>query len=312
DELILTWAADSGSGRPRRPSPFIAEALDLPAATPAMPDREARLQRLAALEGSPPAQAASARRVAPDGTLTLSFSALDDYLGCPARYRLRHVLGVPVPPHHALAYGTALHAAVAAFGQQRQKGRTMSEQELLDVFASHWSPEGFLSREHEEARFDAGREALRRFHAAQLAEGAPVPAGVEEGFSFELDGVRLRGRFDRVDETAAGVVITDFKSSDVRDPLKAKARARDSLQLAIYALAHEAATGTLPAAVQLHFLDSGLVGRVAPEPARLAKARQRIARAAEGIGAGEFAATPDQLGCGYCPFRDICPDSAAR
>ncbi|HET7678223.1 MAG TPA: ATP-dependent helicase, partial [Candidatus Limnocylindrales bacterium] len=47
DELILTWAADSGSGRPRRPSPFIAEALDLPAATPAMPDREARLQRLA-------------------------------------------------------------------------------------------------------------------------------------------------------------------------------------------------------------------------------------------------------------------------
>ena len=36
------------------------------------------------------------------------------------------------------------------------------------------------------------------------------------------------------------VVITDYKSSDVRDPANARERARDSLQLTIYAMALQA------------------------------------------------------------------------
>ena len=68
------------------------------------------------------------------------------------------------------------------------------------------------------------------------------------------------------------VTITDYKSSDVRDPAKARQRARDSLQLQIYAMGYEAMTGRLPDAVALHFLESGLVGRVEVDPKRLAKA----------------------------------------
>ena len=71
------------------------------------------------------------------------------------------------------------------------------------------------------------------------------------------------------------VTITDYKSSDVRDPVKARQRARDSLQLQIYAMGYEAMTGRLPDAVALHFLESGLVGEVAVDPKRLAKAATR-------------------------------------
>jgi hypothetical protein len=63
--------------------------------------------------------------------------------------------------------------------------------------------------------------------------------------------------------------------------------------------------------VQLHFVDSGVVGRAIPEPARLAKSRGRIGAAADGIRAGAVEARPDYLACGYCPFRDICPQSVA-
>jgi len=106
------------------------------------------------------------------------------------------------------------------------------------------------------------------------------------------------------------VTITDYKSSDVRDPAVARQRARESLQLAIYALAYQAQTGRLPDAVQLWFLDSGVVGRAELDPKRLAKARGRIAQASEGIRARDFTARPDPLACGYCPYRDICPSSA--
>jgi DNA helicase-2/ATP-dependent DNA helicase PcrA len=108
------------------------------------------------------------------------------------------------------------------------------------------------------------------------------------------------------------VTITDYKTSDVRDPAKARQRARDSLQLQIYAMGYEAMTGRLPDQVALHFLDSGLVGKVDVDPTRVAKARARIATVAAGIRAGEFEATPDPMACSYCPFRDICPSSAAR
>jgi DNA helicase-2/ATP-dependent DNA helicase PcrA len=108
------------------------------------------------------------------------------------------------------------------------------------------------------------------------------------------------------------VTITDYKTSDVRDPVKARQRARESLQLQIYAMGYEAMTGRLPDQVALHFLDSGLVGRGEGDPKRVAKARARISEAATGIRAGRFEATPDPMACSYCPFRDICPSSAAR
>jgi hypothetical protein len=108
------------------------------------------------------------------------------------------------------------------------------------------------------------------------------------------------------------VVITDYKSSDVRDPAKARQRARDSLQLSIYAMGYEAMTGRLPDAVALSFLETGLVGTSAVDRKRIDKARVSIRSAAAGIRAGSFAAKPDHMACGYCAFREICPASVAR
>ncbi len=176
---------------------------------------------------------------------------------------------------------------------------------------AHWSGEGFLSRDHEEARYAAARTAVLDFRATDLAANAPPAAAIEARFSVTLDGVRLDGRYDRVDRSVDGVVITDYKSSDVRDPTRARQRARESLQLAIYALAHEATEGQLPAAVQLHFLESGIVGRVPIEDKRLESARTKVRIVADGIRAEAFEPRPDVVTCRSCPFRRICPASAA-
>jgi DNA helicase-2/ATP-dependent DNA helicase PcrA len=198
-----------------------------------------------------------------------------------------------------------------------------------------------MSRDHEEARLAAGRAALRRFREAQLQPDAVIPTYVEREFSFTLGGDRVRGRWDRVDVVpveegsvapavtvatpSADVVsptlgmlgpervtITDYKSSDVRDPAKARQRARDSLQLQIYAMGYEAMTGRLPDAIALHFLESGLIGKVDVDPRRLAKAREKISQAAAGMRARDYTPRPDYLACTYCAFRDICPASVAR
>ena len=131
--------------------------------------------------------------------LSLSFYQVDDYLTCPRKYQYAHVLRVPLSPHHALVYGSALHRAVQLFHQRHARGHVMSEAELDEVLDAAWSNEGFVSRDHEEARLEAGRQALRRFRTAQLEPGAVIPTYVEREFSFSLGGDRVRGRWDRVD-----------------------------------------------------------------------------------------------------------------
>jgi DNA helicase II / ATP-dependent DNA helicase PcrA len=351
DELILSHANESPTGRARRVSQFVTEALDLPTAGfrgesfPSMTHTSGPLQRIAAADA--PAEPPEAERLPIEGPLTLSHSAIDDYLTCPLRYKYSQVVRVPTTPHHSMVYGAALHQAVQEFHRSQARGRPLTEAELLEAFEKAWTNEGFVSREHEQARLEAGRDALRRFRESQLQPDAIVPAWVEREFAFALGGDRVRGRFDRVDivpiaepsaSVAGGahevadsptllradvvepmlellgpeeVTITDYKTSDVRDPAVARQRARESLQLQIYAMAYEAMTGRLPDAVQLHFLDSGLVGRAEVDPARLEKARGRIAAAAAGIRARDYTPRPSALSCSYCPFRDICPSSAA-
>ncbi|MEA2674341.1 MAG: ATP-dependent helicase UvrD/PcrA, partial [Chloroflexota bacterium] len=352
DELILSHSSESAGGRARRVSPFVTEALDLPTAGfngdafPSAVHARSPFERITAAE--PRGAAPEASQLPIQGPLMLSHSAIDDYLTCPLRYKYAQVVRVPTAPHHSMVYGAALHQAVQEFHRSQARGKPLTEAELLAAFDKAWSNEGFVSREHETARLEAGRAALRRFRESQLEPGTVVPAWVEREFTFALGGDRVRGRFDRVDivpvatksESVTGllgdgdgtpsvfradvvepmlellgpeeVTITDYKSSDVRDPAVAKQKARDSLQLQIYAMAYEAMTGRLPDAVQLHFLDSGLVGRAEVEPARLEKARAKIATAAAGMRARDYTPKPGVLACTYCPFRDICPSSAAR
>ncbi len=185
DELILSHAADYGGARARRISPFVLEALDLPstAGTPgAGAVAPTPAQRLASFEAAATRPEPPRGRI--DEPLSLSFYQIDDYLTCPLKYKYAHVLRVPLAPHHAIVYGAALHKAVQVFHQRHARGQVMSEAELDEVFEAAWSNEGFVSREHEEARLEAGRQALRRFRAAQLEPGAVIPTYVEREFSF--------------------------------------------------------------------------------------------------------------------------------
>ena len=242
DELILSHAADYGGARARRVSPFVLEALDLPGRRrrARAPGRaNARRHRAAGrLRGATASR--RPRRLGPiEEPLSLSFYQIDDYLTCPLKYKYAHVLRVPLAPHHAIIYGAALHKAVQLFHQRHAKGQVMTEAELEASFTLAWSNEGFVSREHEEARLEAGRAALRRFRAAQLQPDAVIPTYVEREFSFQLGGDRVRGRWDRVDvvplaegsadasHDAPSLPAADQRRRRLADPRDARAGARD-------------------------------------------------------------------------------------
>jgi DNA helicase-2/ATP-dependent DNA helicase PcrA len=314
EALHLTSAHDYGGRRTRKPSQFVLEALDLPRDTPRSvklsPQEELRAFAPPADtggEGDPP--------VPPDAVLELSHRQVDDYETCPLKYRYVHVLRVPIRRHHTVVYGETLHRVVEHYLRRRAAGLYTSLEDLLDTYEREWRNEGFLTWAHEAARRDAGRAAVRRFWHEEEAAGTR-PTHVEREFGVSLADVggptRIRGRWDRVDETEQGAVIVDYKSSDVREAERADVRAEDSLQLQIYALVWRALNGRLPARVELRFLESGVVGRHTPTDEDAERALEAIRAAAAGIRARRFAATPSYQVCRYCAYRQICPDTASR
>src|SRR6266704_3288857 len=286
DELVMTSAADYGTARPRKVSRFAVEALDLPSPPPVpavpLPD---------------------------DEVLRLSFGQIDDYETCPLKYRYVHLWRVPLLAHHRVVYGSAVHKAVQQLFKARVEGRSFGEEDLVQAFRAAWVSEGFLSREHEEERLRAGDQTLRRFYQ-QEAKDPLRPTKVEEEFAFYVDRNLLQGRYDLVVERGGQVSILDFKTGAVDDPKKARQKAKESLQLDLYALAHLRTVGRLPEWVELRFLESGLAAGKRPTADEAAATESRIREAAALIRRREFPATPSYLACGQCAFRDICPHTA--
>ncbi len=310
ERVYMTSAEDMGGKRNWKVSQFVLEALDLPKDA-TRPFRARPIEELKRHAPPPELPSAHLAPIPESEPLAISHKQVDDYETCPLKYHYVHILRIPLRQHHAIVYGSALHRAVEFYLRRRVAGNFTPLEDLLRAFDDAWRNEGFLTREHEEQRKRAGIAALTRFYHEEEASGQK-PADVEREFGFNLGPNRVRGRFDRVDDTPEGLVIVDYKSSDVTEQKAADKRVRDSLQLKIYALAEKEMTGRLPARVELRFLESGLTGRYVPTENDLAEARQAIELAAAGIRARRFEATPGYQVCRYCAYNQICPSTATR
>ena len=309
DRLFFTSAVDYGGARGRKVSPFVLEALDRPHVDRVnlKSSAEEKIRRFAPVEEGPPEGLAP---LPEDRTILLSHYQVDDYLTCPLKYKYVHILRVPILEHHTVVYGKSLHKAIEYYHERKVQNLPASLGDLVRIFEGSWKSVGFLSRDHEEQRFSAGKEALRAFFESEEASGI-VPKRVEERFSFTLENNRVEGRWDRVDERDGNIVIVDFKSSEVYQQEAADKRAEDSLQLAIYAMAYLRSFDVMPAATELRFLESGLIGRADVTEKRLSRTGEQILTAAAGIRRRDYAGKPSYQSCRFCAYTDVCP-SAVR
>jgi len=317
DELFLTSARDFGTDRIRKVSRFVVEALELNPKT-ISPVKSSSLE---SIERHAPAQAELALPtdllgdpLSDQKPLQLSYYKIDDYLTCPLKYKYNHILrwSKLLYQHHTVIYGAALHQAITAYLNAKIDGKQPTLEDLHREFEARWNIRGFIGfidREHEEQRFAAGKAALKQFYEQEERAGV-LPTSVEYSFRIPIGPNTVTGRWDRLDERDGRAVIIDYKSSAVQDQKKADKEAGISLQLSIYALAYHAKHGRPPDEVQLHFLESGLIGRAQRDDDDLEKTKETILNVAEGIRAANFEATPTYLACQYCTYRQVCPHTA--
>ncbi|MBS3818510.1 ATP-dependent helicase [bacterium] len=304
--LYLTWAKDYGLKRLKKVSPFVLEALDL-SHKPEKTIRSSALEeikRYAPKVESPEAMP----KVKEKRVLQLSFFQVNDYLTCPLKYKFRHLLKIPVLPHHNLVFGRVLHRLIYYYLTQRMAGKKITEKDLIEEYENQWVNEGFLSREHEEMRKKAGEKALRLFYRREEASDS-IPWYLERNFWWRTGNVKFVGRWDRVDHREKGAVIIDFKATEVKDQKNADKKARESLQMDLYALSFIHTQDIPLLETQLYFLESDIIGRAQKGDKDLNKASEKIHKAEEGIRRENFEAQPNWHHCNLCEFKSICPSS---
>ncbi|MBC3190217.1 PD-(D/E)XK nuclease family protein [Pseudonocardia sp. C8] len=244
---------------------------------------------------------------------------LDTWHACPRRYRMLHV-DRPAPARGgAFAHttlGAVVHLALRSLARLPAHRRTPAEAAAL--VGRHWSDEGFADRAQAARYRDRAGDWLAA--AAEGPAGRAEPVAVERWVSAPAGGLLVEGRIDRLDDDGAGgLTVVDFKTGR-RVP--SAADARDSRQLALYAVAAGHVFRRPCRRVELHHVPSGTVAGWEHDDASLdahvASAEAAVAAAAGATaelagGADPGSAFPVRTGahCGTCPVRRHCPEGRA-
>lgn len=311
EELYLTSADDYGGKRIRKPSQFVLEALGKKSLEEIEKKKSAAIESIKRFAPAKESPKSALQKLPADKLITLSYYQIDDYLTCPLKYKYVNILRVPIMEHHTVIYGRAMHEAVSRYFLRRLNNEKVKMEELLDCFETNFDPQGFLDVNHQEERFRIGREALVRFYKDEERRNS-TPKFIEKDFSFIIGDNKISGRFDRIDMEADGAVIMDFKTSEVKTQKDADKRVKENKQLALYGLGYQHIFGVLPLAVELYFLESGIIGRHELSEANLEDIKEDILKVSAGIRQQEYPAKPEYKACTYCAYNQICPSAVIR
>jgi len=311
EELYLTSADDYGGKRLRKPSQFVLEALGKKVVEEIEKKKTAAIESIKSFAPVKELPKAALQEIPEDKLITLSYYQIDDYLTCPLKYKYVNILRVPIMEHHTVIYGRAMHEAVSHYLLRKLKGEKVSMDELLDCFEASFDPQGFLDANHQEERFRIGREALSRFYKDEERRNSK-PESIEKDFSFVIGDNKITGRFDRIDMRDDGAVIMDFKTSEIKTQKDADKRVKENKQLILYALAYQHIFGVLPVAVELYFLESGIIGRHKVTEDKLEEVKEDILIVSKGIRQQKYPAKPEYKACTYCAYNQICPSAVIR
>lgn len=159
---------------------------------------------------------------------TISVTKFRDYLMCPFRFYLKHILKMdPFDSEKssmdALEFGSMVHAALKAMADTPEMARSENETELAAFLGSHaeeWVNKKLGTTPSLPAiiALNAAKQRLRgvAHRQVELTRNGWEIIQSEQKFSAELNGMKINGIIDRIDRHQdSGIIrIIDYKTSD--------------------------------------------------------------------------------------------------
>lgn len=244
---------------------------------------------------------------------TLSPSRASDFKRCPQLFKYKSIERLPEPTTVYQARGTAAHAALEGLYDMDPAERT--PEALYDLFRSVWSQmrheeeyADLFADVAEERAWGVATMGLLRNYFAVEDPTAIIPMERELDLTEELDGMRIRGILDRMDETPDGeLVILDYKTGKA-PPQRFAEEAFFAMK--IYAVLIRHRTGRTPKELRLLYLTGPNLLTRAVDDAMLDAMAAEMRGLWDAINAAiandDFPTRTSRL-CDWCYFKPICP-----
>ncbi len=318
DTVLVTWQVDRG-GEKVLLSPYLEMLRALHALAYADDLAEGELRRYLAAEQVRAGDLPQAISPAPSVVIemvpgSVSISAYNSLVACPYQFHARHILRLNELDEvqegiEKRDYGERVHDILRRFherypcvsdqpvAEMDAALRLISGRVFADLLQQDFTARAWL------ARWFAALPAYLRWQSDNETQGWRY-AEAESGFELELDGVRLRGRIDRLDVNEQEKRVLDYKAQSdqqLRDKLREPG---EDVQLACYAYAYKASAAAFVS------IESGKVKAVEPkhDVAQLAQLNvARLQQVMERIrGGAGLPANGIEHACRYCEMRGVC------
>ncbi len=269
----------------------------------------------------------------------LSPSKITTYKGCSFSYYLKYVMHERVPSNVRLMFGKNIHYLLERFYNVNYK----SEESFIKFWKYYWTSgiagdflkgrekknletEDFKLKENFIVKIGnhvdlgpeplgvffgymkTGENILRKFYSRHKHLPPPIEKEKAFGFKkdepFDIEGVLVRGVFDRIDKNEKGFYITDYKT-DKNSPEKDSFVLHRNPQFTIYSYAFRKLFGEQEQAILYYHLRSGDVFKTYRSEKDFEYMKRLVNEVAEGISKDHF--VPHYgYHCNFCDLKSAC------
>lgn len=243
--------------------------------------------------------------------MRISYSALETFTTCPAKYKFQYLDRLPAPKSKEAVFGTLIHELLKMFHEPTRTS-PLTEEELLKNFTEKWEPDIYEDSQEEAFAFHQGVEMLKnyyrqnqelKFNVVNLETFFEAPISDREEFH------QITGKIDRIDKLEDNSFeVIDYKTAR---KMPAQKEIDDNLQLAVYHLglvnrwpAFE--KENRPVKLTLYYLKHGEKLSTIKTNQGLNETKEKILSIIDEIKKSAFEPKINPL-CAWCSYQRWCP-----
>lgn len=242
--------------------------------------------------------------------MRISYSSVGTYQTCPLKYKYQHIDRIPEPKSKEAVFGTLIHAVLKYIHTPALLSPSLDQ--ALDYYAKGWNSEVYEDELEERAAFTQGVNIIRNY-LEHIRPADYTIVDLESRFAIEIGSVEagqhvISGIIDRIDKTADGYEIIDYKTAR---KMPSQDKVDHDLQLSIYLKAFLARYPKEwerldKITVSLYYLKHGVKLSSTRTKEQLEQVDTLVLDVIKAIEEAKFEPILTPL-CDWCGYQKICP-----